>query len=362
VKGTTQYDCLIVGQGIAGSVLALQLMKHGKRVLVVGDERNVSTRVAAGLFNPVTGKVLSKTWRAEEIFKLLHVFYSEEEVTLRSSFYHPKPMYRPFLTIEEQNEWMGKSADPSWSFFIKEIFTHSAGIDHVKDERGGLMLQQTGYLDTVAFMEATREFLIRNHAFLPGSLVYEKLDIQAEEISYDTVTCRDVIFCEGVHALQNPFFGWLPLKPLKGETLTVESQLPHACIINRGVYAVPQGKNLFKIGATYENKDLSPHVTLKGRAELEEGLKDIFSGTFAVVDQQWGLRPTTPDRRPMIGNHPVHRSVWVCNGLGTKGVSLAPYVTALLTENLVYGRQSPAYAEVDVNRYYSLYWKVVQNT
>jgi glycine oxidase len=353
------YDYLVVGSGLAGSVLAFELDQRGKRVLLIGNKYNHSSGVAAGLFNPVTGKVLSRTWQAEEVFSQLHHFYTKAEKETAQYFFHPTPIYRPFLSIEEQNEWMGKSASPDWAVFIEKIYTTNAGWKGVKDPFGGLLLKQTGFLNTIAFMEAIMNYFHQKHQFLEETILYEKLNITAHSILYNDFESANIIFCEGTHALQNPYFNWLPIRSLKGETLTVQTDLPENVIINRGIYGVPVEKGVFKLGATYETRDLSPNTTAKGLEELEEKFKELISLPYLALHQEWGYRPTTPDRRPIIGEHPEYKNVMVCNGLGTKGVSLAPFVAHLMAEFLVAGLRLPAYDAVDVSRYYSLYWKAV---
>lgn len=362
MKQARKVDYLIVGQGLAGSVLAMQLHIVGKRVGIIGSQENYSSRIAAGLFNPVTGKNLSKTWMANEVFEQLHTFYTKAEQVTQTTFFHPTPIYRPFLSIEEQNEWMGKSASPEWEPFINNVFSSSAHWEGLHDPLGGLLLQQTGYLDTNAFLDAVRNFFEQEGGYACETFDYPLLQISEGEIQYKDWTAEKIIFCEGTELLHNPLFNWIPIRPLKGETLSIRTALPEDVIINRGVYAVRQQDGSYKIGATYEAKDLSASISEKGRSELEEKFQEIFLLPYTVVGQAWGLRPTSPDRRPIVGEHPEWKNVLVFNGLGTKGVSLAPFTANLLSEFLLHGIRSAIYAAVDVNRYYSLYSKAVQKT
>ena len=76
-----KFDFIVVGQGLAGSAVALQLLKRNRKILVIDRlNPNSSSRVAAGLFNPVTGRNLVKTWMADELFSSLHAFYREADV------------------------------------------------------------------------------------------------------------------------------------------------------------------------------------------------------------------------------------------------------------------------------------------
>jgi len=357
VSAVQKTDFIIVGQGLAGSVLALQLTEAGKSVIVIDNDVNYSSRVAAGLFNPVTGKTLSKTWMADEIFAQLFQFYTQAEKIINASFFYPKPIYRPFLSIEEQNEWMGKSVEGTWSPFIEKALSHSAGFEGVKDPFGGLLLKQTGYINTQSFLLATKNFFSKKNQFINDTFDYTCLHIRQSEVVYKNLSAEKIIFCEGVDILNNRFFSWVPVRVLKGETITIEAILPVEAIINRGVYAVPVGKNIFKIGATYETKELSHTATERAKEELKSKLEQIFSLPYTVTNQEWGLRPTTPDRRPVIGEHPEYNRVLVYNGLGTKGVSLAPFIGSFLTTFLLAGNKPATYTSVDVNRYNSLYWK-----
>ena len=78
-----KVDYLIVGQGIAGSLLAYELEQAGRRVLVLNEEKeNTSSNKAAGIYNPITGRKLVKTWLADELFPGLEGYYLGLEQTL----------------------------------------------------------------------------------------------------------------------------------------------------------------------------------------------------------------------------------------------------------------------------------------
>lgn len=108
--GQQQFDYIIVGAGIAGITLATHLHNAGKHVLMyTGTQQNVSSYVAAGLYNPVTGRKMVKTWKADQLFPYLENYYGQCEALSLKKFLHHNAIYRPFVDVEEQNEWMGKS-------------------------------------------------------------------------------------------------------------------------------------------------------------------------------------------------------------------------------------------------------------
>lgn len=319
-------------------------------MVIDSSSDNTSSRIAAGIFNPVTGRKMTRTWLAEQLFPALHTFYKEAEGLTGSKFFHPMPVYRPFLTIEEQNEWMGKSSDPEYATFIHSVLK-APSVPGVNDPLGGLLLAQGGYLDTNGFVEGVRQLMIHEQVYQEGKIDPSVLTPGPDGVGFGGNSANHVIFCTGVHA--SPWFGWLPIRPLKGETLEVSIKLRHEWIVNRGAYLVPQGST-WRAGATYSHDDQTTHVTEKSLIELKTAVGELVHLPFDVEGQQWGLRPTTPDRRPILGRHPEALRLWTLNGLGTKGVSLAPYFSGVLIDAIENG--TPLNKDVNVERYKSLYW------
>jgi glycine oxidase len=346
-----KVDYIIVGQGLAGSAIVMQVLKIGKKMVVIDQPgKNRASSVAAGLFNPITGKKLVKTWMADTLFPYLHDFYKEAEWLTKESFFHSMPLYRPFISVEEQNEWMAKSGDTTYASYIDRVLTKPSFAD-VKDVFGGLLLKQCGYVDTVKYMTAVRQLIEKNNHLLQEEFDFQELSVDNENIVYKKFEAARIIFCNGPE--HNPIFNWIPIKPLKGETLTLEAHTSSSTIINRGVYILPLAENQWRVGATYNFNDHDPNITELSRKELEEKVNALITFPYTVINQQMGFRPTTPDRRPILGEHPEMKSFFVFNGLGTKGVSLAPYFSKVLihlTENRV-----PVNKEVDIERYKSVY-------
>lgn len=347
MNSPTTVDYIIVGQGLAGSCLALQLIQQGRKIVVIDrTNENSATQVAAGLFNPVTGRNMTLTWMADTLFPYLDEFYKRAERITSASFFHPMPLYRPFVSVEEQNEWMGESANPSLASYVETVHATPIDEERVQNKFGGLLIKQCGYINTVRFSQAVREYIRQTNSLAEHDFQEEELRIQNDSVQYREYSARKIIFCQGERASLGKLFSWLPIRPLKGETLTIKTAAPVSKIYNRGVYIVPE---IWKVGATYQFKDTSPSVTDAGRNELITKLNELICFPYEVTDQAWGLRPTTPDRRPILGPHPEHQHIVIFNGLGTKGVSLAPYFSMVLAAWMENG--TPVNKEVDIHRY-----------
>ncbi len=349
-----EVDFIIVGQGIAGTVLADHLIQCGKRVLVF-DEPGLSnsSKVAGGLYNPVTGRKMVKTWLADDLFPYLLDYYRDLQNRLSSRFLIETPIYRPFLSIEEQNEWMGKSSEVTYKPYVKRVFDQSGYGDHIKDEYGGLLLDQSGYVDTALMVDSFRTYLLEE-----GSLIEQVFDDSRLEFSEDGVrylghTADKVIFSDGPLLTRNKFFHWLPMRPVKGELIFIKVQEDFKAIYNRGVFIIPLGGGICKVGATYDHQNLDNEATEKAKAQLIEKLSGLIKLPFEVVNQVAGIRPATKDRRPLLGVHPENERIAVFGGLGAKGVSLAPYFGKQFVEYLTNENELPEAA--NIKRFFSLY-------
>ena len=341
-------DFLIVGQGIAGSVLALQLLKHNQRILVINNkDNNIASSVAAGIYNPITGRGMVKTWLADALFPYLVAFYREASQTLGAQFLYPMPIFRPFLTHQERTEWLFKTKQDNYSHFVESVVGRTFHQENVVLPYGGIVLSQAGYLDVERFLEATRAYLKAQHAYLEADFVHDQLYF-GKYVQYRNIATRQVIFCEGPQARHNPFFSKLPFKLVKGELLITSVPQPLDVIYNRRIFVLPQVDHKTVIGATYDRQDTSLAPTVKARKILEQQLGSTFNLHYAVRDQQVGIRPATFDRRPFLGLHPQYPQLAIFNGLGTKGVSLAPYFAKVLVEHLLLQKELPR--EVQLGR------------
>lgn len=314
---------------------------------------NRASSVAAGLFNPITGKRIVKTWKADEMFSYLIDFYRSVEKEYHIQFFNTSPLYTPFKTIEEQNEWMGKSADESFRDYILQVTSRSTYGDEVNDPLGGILLGRCGYIKTNIFLEGIRNVLKRDENYREEKWENSKMSVSDEGVVYNDLIAEKIIFCTGIHLLENQLFKGLPLKPLKGEVMSIKLPMELNRIYNRGVYIVESGDNIYKVGATYDLSNLQEETTVAGRKELEEKTKELLSMPFEVTHQDWGIRPSTIDRRPLIGAHPDQKNILVFNGLGTKGVSLAPYFSDQLADHIIGSGNLDK--EANINRVKSLY-------
>ena len=348
-------DYLLIGQGIAGSVLSHRLMKAGCKVMVLGKSGlTVSGEVAAGLYNPVTGRKMVKTWLADELFPHIEPVYQEMEKLSGSQFLTPLAVFRPFMDVSEQNDWQAKQGDAAFSPYIKEVWERPQRPEEIHNPFGGILLKNSGWLDVPLMMQVWRNYLIAQNSFREEEFDEGLLEFDEDSVRYRDIKAKKVIYCNGSRAVQSRYWNWVPFRPVKGEVLVVRASAETKYVINRGVFFLPLGGGLFKTGSTYDQRDLSAEPTEAGRRDILERLSALIKVPVEVVGHSAGIRPATKDRRPVVGVHPEHKTLVLFNGLGTKGVSLVPFCANLLTASL--REENALIPEIHIKRFFSLYY------
>jgi glycine/D-amino acid oxidase-like deaminating enzyme len=351
------YDYCIVGQGLAGSILAYELLKLNKKIVVINnDSTPASSRVAAGIYNPVTGKNLVKTWLADELFSFLEKYYSAIEQDFNIKILHQTDIYRPFVNIEQQNHFLSQTANYTLEHIITDDIDNKTYEKFIINDLGGLKTRSAGWVNINLFLDSVRQLLIQKEVFINEKFDFGKLKINETHSRYKNLNIKKIIFCEGYHARQNPFFSWIPFNPVKGEILEGKiADYDIKEVVNQWIFIQNQGEEKVRIGATYNWKDLDWQTSDEGKEFILQRLSKLLKVPFEITNQQAGIRPATIDRRPLVGNHPAHKNVYILNGLGTKGVSLAPYFTDMLVKHLE--NDEKISQEVNIERFYALYFQ-----
>lgn len=319
------FDYIIIGQGIAGTTLALQLIEKKYNVLVIDEENEISSsKIAAGIYNPIVFKRFSESWMANILIPYATEFYKKHESLFNASFLIEKPIAK--LINKEEFDFL--STKRKNFEYIKSLTKFPIYENHLKENFGAVTLNSCGWLNTGSFLEKSKNYLIQNNAFYSSKINYKNIEIN-KLISYENFKSKNLIFCEGFKAQQNPFFPNLPFKLTKGEVLTIEiDNFKPEEIINKNFYLVHLKDNIFKVGATYNWNDISEQTSEEGKNELIEKLKSLLKVEFRIIEHKASVRPTVIDRRPLMGQHTAFKNLFIFNGLGTKGVMIAPYFAA----------------------------------
>ena len=347
---TKQYDFIIVGQGLAGTCLASELLDRGKSVVVFDSPQlPSSSMVAGGLFNPITGRKMVLTWKANVLFPFLQRFYKNLEDKLGERFIFNLPLYRPFATNEELNGWHGKSTEDRYLPFVDFVSSEPFHPDFVKNELGGIMLGQTGYLNTKSLLENFRLLLREKEIIVEEEFSPNKINFNGSSVVYKEYLASKIILCDGPTGFGNQLLENIRFHPLKGEVLHLNINYKSNFVLNRNPFVLPRAGS-FIAGSNYDLDGRDWQPTVAAKEEITSKIDKILNIEYEIIGQRAGLRPTTHDRRPVLGLIPNKPQIGVFNGLGTKGVSLAPYFAHQFASFLVKGTEIDK--EVQIGRFF----------
>lgn len=347
-----KIDFIIVGQGLAGSILALELLKQNKTVLVIDNaDMSQCSKVAAGIYNPIVFKRLTQSWMADKTLPAMFDFFSAAEKLFDTKLIYQTQIARAFVSEQEETLWKKKAVNELSEFVDAKIHPAKNEYEFLNSDYG--FVTEAGFVDVPKFLQHTKEYLVQRNSLLNETFTYEGVIIKEDKIQYQNILCDKLIFCEGHLATQNPFFQNLKFKPAKGEVLTIYcEELKVDSIINKDFFILPLPEpHCFKVGATYNWLDLTDDITDKAKNILVEKINSVIPFSYKIINQQAGVRPATIDRRPFVGTHPVHKNVGVFNGFGTKSVMLAPYFAKHFC-NFIFLNQE-LFLDVDVKRLYA---------
>lgn len=340
---------LLIGQGIAGTMLAWALQRRGAQVsLADAALPGSASAVAAGIINPVTGKRFVKSWRFDEFFPAAKSAYQKLETELGIKVWSEQSILRLLVTPEEANDWSARCALPDYADFLRERGDAGSWAGLVKPGFKFGIIRQAARVDFQQLNSAFRQKTISTGVFLEKKLDSQEVEQLLGE--YD-----NIIFCEGYRGQENHFFPDLPWQLAKGEALLIRFEDERASAIGemlkKTMTLVPQGDGIFWAGGSYQwhFPDLMPSESEK--TFILNHLKEMLAAPFEIIGHVAGVRPTVKDRRPFIGQSLVHPKVFIFNGLGTKGALLAPYWAEHFAAHLLLGKSLDG--EVDVRRFIS---------
>ena len=336
---------LIVGQGLAGSLLAHALIEREQAVTVIdNDSSNSASRIAAGLINPLTGQRLVMAAEVKQCFPFAMDYYSRLAEQFGQSFYTSKALLRLFQNASDKDRYQSRRSDESYNEYLGEKFNAGESTEPVKDACGGFEQHSTGHLDIKSLLNSLRNYMRERANFVEGMFEYSELQIGEDCVRWRGKEYDHVVFCEGAKAIDNPWFRWLPFQLSKGEIITIESQKPlPKRIISKSHWLLPLDQQQAKFGASYTWQWHDEQPTKEMRDELLRSCGDMlmYSDSVKLANHQAGIRPTTKDKQAFIGTHPDYARAHCFNGFGSKGSLLIPYYSACLVDNLLSSKALP---------------------
>lgn len=340
---------LVIGQGIAGTLLTWMLQQRGVEVVVAdGQLPGASSLPAAGVINPVTGKRFVKSWRFETFFPVAQRVYHALAAELGKPILTENSILRLLATPEEVNDWSARCSQDDYQSYLSEPKEAGGWEPLLKPGFHYGEIHRAGRVDFPALLSGMR------HRWLQAGCYLGK-HISPEEVPDQLASFDKVVYCEGFRGADNPFFPDPNWRVAKGEALIIRfSEHPESTglqhMLKKTAIVAPLGNGLFWVGGTYQwhFPDLEPSDGEK--QYLLDHLRQMVDAPFEIIRHVAAVRPTVKDRRPLLGESPVKQGVYLFNGMGTKGALLAPYWAEHFANYLLEGASLDP--EADLKRCY----------
>ncbi len=346
----TTNDTLIVGQGLAGSELAWHLIRAGQRVCVIDDgHRSSSSRVAAGLINPLAGMRFNRRPEVGDWLSKAEHWYAALTEQFGAQFLHPLPMLRLFRSSDQQRFYARRREDTDSRDLLGNAFDAEHCPEAITTPHGGFVQTKTGYVDLPLLLATLRNWLRAQDALDTEAIDPTAIRPNKAGVTLGERRARQLVFCDGAAMRDNPWFDWLPLTPDKGEILDLHTrEWRPAHIINGAHWLVPQHDGRLRLGATHDHERIDQQPTAHGRDRLLAAYHALRPDAPPpeVVGHQAGVRPGTADRYPLLGRHPEQKALWVCNGFGARGALSIPWYAGRLAAHLQTGQALPGEADI----------------
>ena len=331
----TTTDAVIIGQGLAGSCLAWSLHWAGRRVQVIDrNEATTASGIAAGLMTPVTGRRMSADPNFRSLKESATTFYRRVEQQSDSDLLEARPSVRLFRDESERSDYAKKREE------LRDI---CQDIQDTNGQLTGFLMQHAARLNVRRFLTETRAFFTKRGEYHASELnLNEEVEITESEVRIRShnITSPVIVLCQGYQRDKDQWFKTFPDGPVKGEILRVRLPGYHEeRVVHKGIWIVPEAEGnqntTFLAGATYDRHNLNNEPTAGGREELLRGLKEITDAPPEVIGHMAAIRAGMKRRKPVIGQHPKFKRVFILNGLGSRGALLAPIAAQALTDLLL---------------------------
>ena len=311
-----------------------------------------ASQTAAGFINPVTGKWLTKSWAIDTLIPIARTFYQSIEAALGIHIQKKLPIRRFFINEADLKRAERRIKNPRYVGCFKNIHPPGTLPNGIEDTFGSIEIDGGSWVDVPLLLDTLKHYFASKGCYKDSYFDENKLKKGVSERApwhYEDLEIKNIIFCQGIHALKNEYFSKLPISPIKGDTLSFklnEAYIPEGLYYKkRWLHALEthSENQIYRLGATYVTDTLDATPSNKAKIELLDALKNMLGRDIApeIIEHKSGIRPTSTHTRPFIIQHPEHKTLYAINGLGSKGTSTAPCLSQAMTNHLYEAQPLP---------------------
>jgi len=320
---------LIVGDGLAGALVAWELYFRGLPFEQWSDGSPAASDVAAGMFNPVSFRRILAQWNAKVQQEEAQKRFRQIERELGVELWHRVPIIRVFPDEAYAALWKERSAGGHEVSEFLESLEPADLHKSIVAPFGAGRVRDAGWLDVPTFTQASRErWRSQGDWRCQG---WSLADGCPE--GFDSV-----LDCRGVGAVDDLALFGLELRRNHGEVLRIQPAEDWGDeTVNNVCWALPLPDGTYRVGSTYRWDVAEPTCLAETPAHLLERVSQARAewNSPEVLNHEAGLRPSCFDRRPILGQvSPDHPYYYACTGWGTRGVSIGPTMARWVVEAL----------------------------
>lgn len=339
-----QAEVLIIGGGVMGLALALELQQQGTQVTVLSqDFAAAAGHAAAGMLAPNAEQIAPGPMAAlcQRSLKLYPTWVSKlEALTGLASGYWPCGILAPQLASDNDPDQPSLSAAAAHSY--------QSGLS--KNIIGAHFYPEDAQVDNRALMNALSAVVqdlgvdIQTGVSVEG-FIQQRQKIVGLRTSAGEKQAAHYVLATGAWSGE---ILPIPVTPCKGQMLSVRvpvgyrhSQPLRRVLYGQKVYIVPRRSGQIILGATVETVGFIQHNTPAGIAQLLNAAIELYPEfqNFPLEECWWGFRPATPDELPILGAGP-YENLTLATGHYRNGILLAP-ITAQLIAAHIQGHTDP---------------------
>ncbi|MBW4533779.1 MAG: glycine oxidase ThiO [Pleurocapsa minor HA4230-MV1] len=353
-------DILIIGGGVVGLAIAIELKRQGAKVTVVSkDFTQAASHAAAGMLAPLAEKLASapmldlclrSRWLYPEWTQKLEELTGIETGYLPCGILAPTYSAPQAIAADDRAAWLDRAA----------IKLYEPGLsDRVA---GGWWYPEDGQVDNRSLMRS-----LLQAAQTLGIELKEGVSVKAIQQKQGRVdgvltdvgqlTAQQYVLAAGSWSSQ---LMPLPVRPVKGQMLALKMpQKLHQpfplqrILYGEGVYLVPRQDGRLIVGATVEEVDWTPFNTPQGIQSLLAKTTELYpaAADWQIEEFWWGFRPGTPDELPILGRSACD-NLFLATGHYRNGILLAPITASLMADLILEQKSDPLLAEFSYQRFH----------
>ncbi len=347
-----QVEIAIIGGGLIGMLTAYALVKSGARVVIIEKSASAleSSWAGGGILSPLY------PWRYPDAvnalaFESQALYSSLVDDIFRESELDPE-YWRCGMHILAEDidsfafDWLKKNqipftrnVSPSWNEVEGRAFFYLPEIAQVRNPRFikslKWALEKSGVI--FSFNNAVSSF--KKQAAGEFVLVTEK----GEWCARNVVVCAGA-WTEKLLSSQKVNSSSVDIKPVRGQMLLykmpeVDEKIRtiSSIILAKEKYIIPRKDGHVLVGSTMESVGFNKGTTREGELAMQAFVADVCPELlrYPVVRHWSGLRPSSPDGTPFIGEHPEIPGLYINSGHFRNGVVMAPASAQLMCDLLL---------------------------